>query len=110
MDTASVLNAAADLLEKPGAWTQGQMAVSKGGKVVLPGAPTAARWCAAGAMRKVAFADPGTLSNAYWLGMRQLSAAIGGKRITAWNDDPSRTQSEVVATLRAAAVKAGEPA
>ena len=88
---AEILNAAADLIEPEGAWTQG----SYGGSGC---------WCAMGAINHVG----GFLSDINEASIA-LARSLGFQfpnSIPDWNDDPYRTQSEVVAALRAAADKA----
>jgi len=99
---ADVLDAAADLLEKPGAWTQGDYARNRfGGKLGDGRKPEATCWCAIGALEKVT----GSLIGNHYAA--PLIEVIGGNgRIDQWNDAPGRTQSEVVAALRAAATSA----
>lgn len=91
---AAVLHAAADLLEKPGAWTQGDYCRNGG-------------MCVAGALNVASGfrSDNGTATDAG----RAFAAALGLSRpegIAPWNDAPGRTQEEVVAALREAARKA----
>lgn len=102
---ADVLNAAADLLEKPGAWTQGAASRDMFGNVGEEGdelLPDAVCWCLAGAVEHVG----GNWSRPYTTAIR---AALGlpmvgiGAQIAEWNDRPGRTQAEVVAKLREAA-------
>lgn len=101
---ADILTAAADLIDKPGAWTQYQWARNAAGQPVgvLDGAVC---WDIAGAIVRVA---PDYSGIAF-----SLDAALKdtvGKSMSGWNDAPGRTQSEAVAALRAAAVKARTPA
>jgi len=126
---SEILNAAADLLEKPGAWVQGWLAGDEYGRpqrTMVTGADFCAKcWCVFGAIQK-----------AGWLAARSEEKAVGYKGIVsyhrkypemgmsvaktlglgtvselmAWNDAPGRTQAEVVAALRAAAThQTGEP-
>jgi hypothetical protein len=68
----------------------------------------AVRWCAAGAISRCSGVDDGDWSNTDAVSpINLLWLYLGGnKPIGDWNDDPSRTQAEVVAALRAAAEKA----
>ena len=105
---ADVLNRAADLLEKPGAWTQGEWARDKNGEgEPLPGSDVC--WCAYGACYAV---------NGYtWRGcgldvvyaLDQWSRANSYPSIQHFNDEPGRTQAEVVAALREAARQSERP-
>lgn len=98
--TVEVLRKAADLIEPEGAWTQGEYAdgvdsddygwrekLRAGGQKC---------WCALGAIAAVS-ADEHAERDA----MGEMSSYVGP--IAIWNDDPDRTQSEVVDALRAAA-------
>lgn len=84
---ADVLDAAADLLSKPGAWTQGEYVGINGDC-----------WCALGAIRRFTgsendFSAPG----------QALRRVIKFDSIADWNDEPGRSQFEVVAAFREAA-------
>lgn len=94
MNVAEVLNAAADLLEKPGGWTQ----------------ETYGKWdegnesysclCLFGALGETAgWLDDATVS------VKALDAVrvVVGDNPIEWNDAPGRTQAEVVQALRQAA-------
>lgn len=92
-----VLEAAADLLSKPGAWTQG--AFREGDC-----------FCVLGAIAFITGDNP----DGSWYGntaaaaREPLAMVVGVKTydVVGWNDDPERTQDEVVAKLREAAAKA----
>lgn len=101
---ADVLDAAADLLEKPGAWTQGAYARGKTGRKVTT-RRAAVCFCAIGAMSVAAGCDP-AVEGEPWEADVALRKAIGDTQIADWNDTPGRTQDEVVAALRAAATSA----
>jgi hypothetical protein len=98
-----VLNAAADLLDKPGAWTQGNSGRDAHGAEVPWNDPDAVCWCAFGAVWK----SQGrmTVQNTP---AEDILERIVGWDITAWNDSPDRTQAEVVSALRAASRLATE--
>lgn len=88
MTPADVLRAAADLIEREG-WSQG------GNKPGL---------CVTQATYAVAERDD---TNDFGFAADDLFAQfIGTELIVQWNDDPSRTQAEVITTLRAAAEQA----
>jgi hypothetical protein len=91
LSVAEVLDAAADLIEPEGAWTQGEWG-SDG------------CWCLDGAL----MAAKGSCQT--WPELEAVRNAIGPECETAigWNDAPERTQAEVVAKLREAAAKAKE--
>lgn len=101
-----VLNAAADLLEKPGAWTQGAASRDVFGNPDGDAEiwPDAVCWCVWGAILNVTGETSIVGAN-----QRTKSAAealerhIGTNDVTTWNDASGRTQAEVVAALREAA-------
>ena len=102
---ADTLDAAAELLSKPGAWTQGAYARDADGEDLLDAndnlmvPPEAVCFCLYGA---VAYIEDDTVRGGeacQYLERLGISA-------TEWNDEPERTQDEVVAKLREAAAKA----
>lgn len=104
---ADTLNAAADLLSKPGAWTQGAYSRSKNGSTtsdMVAARPTC--WCILGALAKVTRSNP--LDP--WVGQRRAALDVLEDIIhddaPDWNDYEDREQDEVVAKLREAAAKA----
>ena len=104
---AAVLNAAADLLEKPGAWTQGEMARDESGSGVEERDPKAQCWCVIGAVARATTDLTGWVSNTYVEARTTLALAVGTDAdggIPDWNDTPGRTQAEVVKALRHAAL------
>ena len=113
MDVATVLNAAADLIEPEGRWTQGTLARDKAGLAVYnPDDAEAYCWCVAGALQHV---TGGGWSDAdfdiYHASRRAVLVAVGmdeNDSIAIWNDAPKRTQAEVVAAIRQAAQRAKE--
>lgn len=109
LDDAAILRAAAELLERPGAWTQGAYSRDEGGRDELAGvfaggrcSPTgrAVCFCTIGALAKVAGWTYGETEDSELV--ERLIVAVGDS-VHRWNDTPGRTQAEVVATLRAAA-------
>lgn len=95
---ANILNRAADRLSKEGAWAQRALAKTLDGTHVAPNNSDACSWCAIGAIRAE--------TKDVYLHHRveiALGKAIGTPYLTIWNDDPERTQDEVVATFRKAA-------
>lgn len=94
---ADVLDAAADLLEKPGAWGQGNYQ------------PRSGCLCTLGAISMVAV---GHVPAAWGSSSARLATAAAKtlfpslSGVANWNDEEGRTQSEVVAALRAAATSA----
>lgn len=107
-----VLNAAADLLERPGAWTQGDYARDDMGLGIgdyteeerEKGGFEPVCFCTIGAINHARGRDPDT---ALWGDLRRpIWDVLGETNIADWNDAPGRTQAEVVAALREAAAKA----
>ncbi|MGQ3040584.1 MAG: DUF6197 family protein [Brevundimonas sp.] len=113
-DVQEVLNKAADLLEKPGAWTQGAEYRNKAGEDISdldesdddnPTDLTPVCWCASGAIWRQPISTPEKVA-----ACEALASALGADNrfdIPKWNDAPSRTQAEVVEALRTAAKAAG---
>lgn len=85
-----------ELLSQPGAWCQGTSALDANGEEVDPLEEVACRWCAIGAMRRCGRIDM------VFDDREALRAVIGRSSIVGWNDDPARTQAEVVDALRRA--------
>lgn len=101
---ADVLDAAADLIEPEGAWTQGAYARTAKGFCIGPHEDAATCFCMRGALRRV-----GAVGD--WDESSPATRAIGfqtARQMTQWNDRPRRTQAEVVAKLREAAALARE--
>lgn len=108
LTVAEVLDGAANLLEKPGAWTQDAYARGKSGREVTT-RKAAVCFCALGAIDYVSGYNPGVGGDNE--AKCYLASAITGRRyggIASFNDDPIRTQAEVVAKLRKAAALARE--
>jgi hypothetical protein len=102
MKTVSqILNEAADLLEQPGAWTQGKDARNELGAGTYSADLRACSFCILGAIRRV-----GGTGHDRWKAVGALCRSLGIENIAEWNDAPERTQEEVVAALRASAAKA----
>lgn len=100
---AEVLDAAATLIERPGAWTQDWFAKDADGEYVEETSCRAVCWCMRGAVFALAgYPDAEDV-------FAPIIAVIGGETtadIETWNDAPGRTQAEAVAILREAAVHA----
>ncbi|KQM37975.1 hypothetical protein [Sphingomonas sp. Leaf10] len=102
---SQVLSEAADLLEKPGAWTQNAFARDWLGRMTGPLSTkdTAVCWCVMGATCVAGQdADEGQAADDF------LRGFLGIPDLASWNDTPGRTQAEVVAKLREAAALAKE--
>lgn len=106
LTVADVLERAADLIEPEGAWTQGAYAVGEDFTAEddgddWPEAPTC--FCLMGAIAWVQEIDrPGDIDFARF----SPSLGLSVDYVANWNDAPSRTQAEVVAKLREAALRA----
>ena len=100
------LNAAADLLTPEGAWTQREYARDALGNRTLI-TLDATCFCVVGAISKVSGLEPVQVERS---GANQALLKVinhpDDAGIVYWNDTPGRTQAEVVAALRAAAVSA----
>lgn len=92
-----VLTAAAAILEKPGAWTQGSNARDADGVPVHVDSPYAVCFCVRGAL------FIGAVENRAYAFDAEVRFSAHVMDATAhWNDAEERTQTEVVAALRAA--------
>lgn len=105
MRVSEILNKAADLLEKPGAWTQGTFASDDERSLHLYGwEPGATCFCVLGAAQRVC----GGWKE--WEDSRQEVVSAVRKTTGAepqiFNDLAGQTQEKVVAALREAAAKA----
>jgi len=104
VSVADVLNAAADLIEPEGRWTQGTWARSSVGDT--DPIDDAICWCAYGAIYQVCGRKWTPEANAgmrLLCGVLRLGATDPMGSIGLWNDKEGRTQAEVVAALREAA-------
>lgn len=97
---ADILDAAATLLQPPGRWTQYYLARDGAARWVDSKDAAAVSWGALGAIERV---TPDHIRRSALLAIKSL---LGVRHLSRWNDDPKRTQAEVVAALRAAAEKA----
>ena len=96
---ADLLAAAADLIAKPGAWTQGALARTAKGNRCAPTSRRAVCWCALGALDR--FYDADSMPGSAILQLNKMT----GFNIPGWQDDPARNQGDVVRLLRRAAKK-----
>lgn len=99
---AQILNAAADLIEKPGAWTQETFARDATGRRVDMWSEDAKCFCVSSAIQRV----EGRFRRGAWNKFDGLTRQRGFRHMADWNDHPGRTQAEVVAALREAARQA----
>lgn len=100
---ADILTAAADLIERPGGWTQGVFARDANGCNAGWRQENAECFCVSGALSRVGGHPEFNLA---WQAFNSWTMRRGFPHLAKWNDAPERTQAEVVAALRAAAKKA----
>ena len=105
-----ILNRVADLLEADGGWTQGANARDKNNQHCDVKSSEAVTFCLVGGIRRICL-DYDELSG--WPVMHAIRNQViqqVGYPITLdhWNDSAEQTQEQVVATIRAAALKAKE--
>ena len=99
MDDRIVVLAVADLLEKPGSWTQGAAARNAAGRPVHVIDEDAVCWCLIGALRRIT--GDVAIENRVAAKMGLPLPTIGSTHpLATFNDHPDRTQSEVVETIR----------
>ena len=103
MKIADVLDKAADLIEPEGAWTQGAEARDANGEELSYPYDDAVCFCAGGAVWKAG--HEWSVAISAW---RLFQSTVPYEDGPEWNDEPERTQAEVVAKLREAAAKARE--
>ena len=101
---AEILNKAADLIEPKGAWVKGFLAKDEQGRGYKDGMPrNPVCFCAEGAVQAAAGKANLSLERQAFDALRRV---LPTDFIHEWNDAPDRTQTEVVAALRAAAIEA----
>lgn len=91
---AVVLRKAREVLSKKGSWIQGTYATTKHGRKVDPTDPKAVRFCALGAVHRVA--STRTKSAALDRLERTVGSLGWGMYTAAYNDQIGRTQEEVL--------------
>ena len=104
MNYCEIYNKTADILEK--GWTQEAMARDKYGTMVSSFNPNAVSFCLGGALTLVFRRYLGR-------GYKKLREYLevpnsAHSTLSAWNDDPKRTQEDVIELLRNAAKRADE--
>lgn len=107
LSAAQILRAAAEIVERPGAWTQGAPARDDDGVDVDPPNPLAVCWCMTGA---ITLAAGESSRDSIDLALIALSGTMPSDGYTDpsfvvqhWNDLPGRTEQEVAQRLRRAA-------
>lgn len=102
---AEVLNAAADLITPKGAWIQSQYAADLDGLKCEPTSDRAACFCLVGAVSRISGIDPGNVeAGPLAAAIKPYAEAAYKYGLAHWNDSEYRTQAQVVAALRAAAL------
>lgn len=94
---------AAELLDKPGAWTQEVPARDRFGVPCGANSPNAVQFCVLGALDR-SLLSPWRDGCNDILRAEKLLFRVVGSHVAFWNDRHVRTQAEVVAALRKAAV------
>ena len=105
LSVSEVLSRAADLLEKPGAWTQWAYGRDIFGDVEEDGSemPTdPVCFCVQGAIGQVMGERPYGAPIYPVIGALADHLGVPAVDVPVWNDAPGRTQAEVVSALRAA--------
>lgn len=97
MTPSQVLDAAADLIEPDGAWTQYAAARDADGRGVVATSGNACSWCPSGAILAAACSTVVAFT-----AHNQFVRHIGTSDIPFWNDRLGRAQGDVVAALREA--------
>lgn len=105
MTVAEVLDGAADLLEKPGAWTTDVCARDAEGNPTEWFQDDAICFCALGAIFRAGGGSSSVSADDFFC---TFLGGNGWSKVSTWNDDANRTQAEVVAKLREAAALARE--
>lgn len=102
-DVKDILLAAADLLEKPGGWTKGACARDSDRNSVPIESRDTVCFCTLGALSHLTLGGAGDAADDLFARTAERLRSYLGREITRWNDAPTRTQTEVVRTLRGAA-------
>ncbi len=90
MTTEEVLVATRDLIQK--GWTQNVYARDANGRMVPYGGPGAVCWCLSGALHTVTLGNP----NVRFMEAHAAIKAVIGWPMAPWNDQPERTQQDVL--------------
>lgn len=93
----NILDRVADRLEQ--GWTQGFYSCDANGVNAQFKNHTAVSWCFEGAL----LYEAGEYTKEFWAAENAMAEVIGTKRTINWNDNPGRTQAEVVEATRKAA-------
>ncbi len=100
MTPKKLLTGVRDLLSVPGQWHQGDLANDAEGNMEAPDHRNAVCWCLMGAFIKVgAYHEIKSYREARKALMGHLDMKDENFSIIGWNDNPKRTQDQVVAAL-----------
>lgn len=99
--TVEILRAARALIATPDQWTQGTVARDKNGRRAHPESPAARQWCAAGACIATG------AGIAAGCALDAVARSKGHLFVTAFNDDPDTTHTDVLALYDRAIALAG---
>ncbi len=99
MTGIEVLKGARKLLERRGAWGQGENARDKTGRVILPTSPDAVRFCLNGALMRAAGSNCTAKYDAHARLEKVLGLELDEESLTDWNDANSRRKHQVLAAL-----------
>lgn len=103
LTVAEVLTLAADILTPEDAWTQNSWACDANGRIVPPRSGDACCRCLDGALIAVKGTDDTHRE------LEAIAVALNVGSAMEWNDEPGRTQAEVVAALRSTALSLSPP-
>ncbi len=98
---AETLQRAAEMVGRPGGWTQRAWARNANGDQVDHSDPGAVSFCPSGAISRACH-DVGSY-DALELAYGALLRHVRGALVSTWNDSPERTQADVVHALTIAA-------
>ena len=107
---AELLDEAGSLIER--GWCQCRYGEDADGNMVPAESNSAVRWCATGAIERVAMRRSRATGEGYYRLWEVLTKALDahlGEFRTCWNDRYDRTQAEVVSAFRNAAAKLRTP-
>lgn len=104
-----ILSAARELIAKDGVWTQGAYARDVNGDEVSESSTAAVCFCSVGALHRAGGRHQAGTLRTIKEAVNMLSEGLlsDGLHLENWNDEPNRTQAEVVALFDRTISKAG---